>query len=157
MRDLFLTLVWERVLLEDALDNAIKRESDLFAEKIVEINPLTNEIVWQWRSWEHRIQDQDLNLPNYGNVSSEFGKIDFNYNPKENGDIMHANGIYYDSNNDLIYLSVNFYSEVWVIDHSVSSENSSSSLGDLKYRFGNPSAYKIEGERLFLVLLCACC
>ena len=62
---------------------------------------------------------------------------------------MHANGIYYDSNNDLIYLSVNYYSEVWVIDHSVSNENSSSSLGDLKYRFGNPSAYKADGERLF--------
>ena len=144
-----LTLVWERILLKDALDNGIKRESDLFAEKIVEINPITNEIVWQWRSWEHKVQDQDINLPNYGSVSSQFGKIDFNYYPKENGDIMHANGIYYDSNNDLIYLSVNYYSEVWVIDHSVSNENSSSSLGDLKYRFGNPSAYKADGERLF--------
>ena len=44
---------------------------------------------------------------------------------------------------------MNYYSEVWVIDHSVSNENSSSSLGDLKYRFGNPSAYKADGERLF--------
>ena len=63
-----LTLVWERILLKDALDNGIKRESDLFAEKIVEINPITNEIVWQWRSWEHKVQDQDISLPNYGSV-----------------------------------------------------------------------------------------
>jgi len=144
-----LALVWERILLQDALDNAIKRESDLFSEKIVEINPATNQIVWQWRSWEHKVQDQDINSPNYGNVLLEFNKIDFNYNPKEDGDIMHANGIYYDYKNDLIYLSVNFYSEVWVIDHSVSNENTSTSLGDLKYRFGNPSAYKAEGNRLF--------
>ncbi len=31
---------------------------------------------------------------------------------------MHANGIDYDAVNDIIYLSVNFFNEVWIIDHS---------------------------------------
>ena len=31
---------------------------------------------------------------------------------------MHANGIDYDSDKDIIYVSVNAYSEIWVIDHS---------------------------------------
>jgi hypothetical protein len=70
---------------------------------------------------------------------------------------MHANGIGYDEVNDVIYLSVNFYHEVWAIDHSTSTEEAATSSGgnygkggDLLYRFGNPSAYdNPEGERLF--------
>jgi hypothetical protein len=144
-----LVLVWERILLEDVLANGVNSDSDLFTEKIVEINPLNNEVLWQWRSWDHSIQDQNENAFNFGNISEQFKKIDLNYSTNKNGDIMHANGIEYNSERDLIFLSVNFYSEVWVIDHSISSEDSSTSLGDLKYRFGNPSAYKAQGERLF--------
>ena len=70
---------------------------------------------------------------------------------------MHANGLSYDSNKDLIYLSVNYFSEVWVIDHSTTAEEATVDSGgnygkggDLVYRFGNPSAYNNEsGERLF--------
>jgi hypothetical protein len=84
--------------------------------------------------------------------------INLNHVSNSESDIMHANGIAYDAENDLIYLSVNFFSEVWVIDHSTTSMEASGHAGgnygrggDLIYRFGNPGAYdNTAGERLFL-------
>ena len=69
---------------------------------------------------------------------------------------MHANGLDYDENNDLIYLSVNYYDEVWVIDHSTTTNEAISSQGgnfnkggDLVYRFGNPNTYNSLGDKIF--------
>ena len=70
---------------------------------------------------------------------------------------MHANGIDYDEVKDVIYLNVNFYSEVWVIDHSTTTAEAASNAGgnynrggDLVYRFGNPEVYdNPAGIRLF--------
>ena len=42
---------------------------------------------------------------------------------------MHANAITYDARRDLIFISVNFYHEIWVIDHSTTSEEASGSSG----------------------------
>ena len=38
---------------------------------------------------------------------------------------MHANGLDYDPINDVIYLSVNYYDEIWVIDHSTTTASRS--------------------------------
>ncbi len=143
-----LLLVWERI--DEATQNAHGSitGSNIYPEKIMEVNPTTNAVVWEWRSWEHIIQDQDPTLLNYGAVDQNPHKIHINYNPASNGDIMHANGFDYDENKDVIYLSVNFYSEVWVIDHSTTTAEASTGAGgnygkggDLLYRFGNPLAY----------------
>ena len=37
------------------------------------------EIVWQWNSWDHLVQDKFPGRPNYGDVSAETGKLDVNY------------------------------------------------------------------------------
>ena len=50
---------------------------------------------------------------------------------------------------DLIYVSVNFYSEIWVVPHKYDTDTTKTDLGDLSFRFGNPRTYKGEGERLF--------
>ena len=47
--------------------------------------------------------------------NSNDGKIDLNYHENENGDLMHANGLYYDPKRDVIFVSVNFYSEVYLL------------------------------------------
>ena len=55
-------------------------------------------------------------------------KIDLNYHENENGDLMHANGLYYDPKRDVIFVSVNFYSEVWVIPHQFDTIKSKTEL-----------------------------
>ncbi|NQU32197.1 MAG: hypothetical protein HQ521_03095, partial [Bacteroidetes bacterium] len=70
---------------------------------------------------------------------------------------MHGNGMDLDEDNDVIYVSVNGFSEVWVVDHSTTTEEARTNTdgnynkgGDLLYRFGNPTAYKnSQGDRLF--------
>ena len=121
----------------------------IYLEKIIELNPETKSIEWEWRSADHLIQDFKSSTPNYGQIADHPEKIDLNYVSDQFGDLMHANGLFYDSERDVILLSVNFYSEVWVISHSNTTEESITSLGDLKYRFGNPQAYQSLGERIF--------
>lgn len=150
-----ITLIWERIPLAQALTMGASTTTDIFLEKIIEINPNNNEIVWQWKSWEHIVQDQFEDRDNYGNLRNNLNKIDINYNSSQaNGDWMHANAITYDERRDLIFISVNFYHEVWVVDHSTTTAEASGSTGgdqnkggDLVYRFGNPTTYDGIGTK----------
>jgi len=145
-----LLMVWESFSVEEAIAMGYDSERTIYLEKIIELNPELQTIVWEWRSSDHLIQDFNPEASNFGIVSNSPQKIDLNYFEEENGDLMHANGIFYDSANDVIYLSVNFYGEVWVIPHKYDSETTRGNLGDLIYRFGNPSTYdSTEGTRLF--------
>lgn len=153
-----LAIAWERMPLEDALANGSNRNTDLYPESIIEIDPNTDDVVWEWHAYDHLIQDFDETKLNYGVVADNPQLIDLNYVPAADGNIMHINGLSYDPVNDLIFLSVNFYSEVWVVDHSTTSELAADHSGgnfgrggDLVYRFGNPSAYDdFESQRLFI-------
>jgi hypothetical protein len=144
-----LFMVWEKIDLDTAIASGVATTNDIFPEQLIELNPETMQEVWSWRSWEHIVQEQDNTKPNFGVVADMPEKIDINYNADyAGGDIMHANGIEYDAQRDVIYISVNFYDEVWVIDHSTTSEEATTSQGgvhgkggDLLYRFGNPLAY----------------
>ena len=90
-------------------------------------------------------------LPSYGDPADHPELIDINYGTPLDvapGDIYHCNGIAYDEARDLIFLSCNNYSEVWVIDHSTTKAEAASHAGgnygkggDLVYRFGNPLAW----------------
>lgn len=152
-----LLMVWERIDAETAVSYGYKQNIDIFPDAIIEVNPATNEIVWEWHMWDHIVQDFDDSAPNYGVISENNQLIDINYNQLDTGDVSHANGIAYSAEDDLIYLSVNFYHEIWVIDHSTSTLEATSSEGgaygkggDLVYRFGNPEAYQdTEATRLF--------
>jgi len=152
-----ITIVWDRKTIEEANLAGHALDSEVFPERIIEIDPETDQIVWEWHAWDHLIQDIDDSKENFGTVADNPQLIDVNYNSEQDdGDIMHANGITYDASNDLIFLSVNFYHEVWVIDHSTSTQEAASHSGgtynkggDLIYRFGNPDTYDNVGERLF--------
>jgi hypothetical protein len=152
-----LFIVWEKIDVLEGQTNGVTTSVPFYPETLIEVNPLNNQIVWKWRSFDHIIQDADDTLLNFGNVSENPQLININYDSVDNGDIMHANGIDYDPINDVIYLSVNYYSEIWVIDHSTTTEQAATNSGgnynkggDLLYRFGNPSAYdNTEGTRLF--------
>ncbi|WP_372756620.1 arylsulfotransferase family protein [Mariniflexile sp.] len=147
-------LVWEKISASEAIQMGSSASNAIYPESIVEMNPLTGEVVWEWHATDHFIQDYDSTKENYGVVADNPNKIDINYNSSQSdGDIMHANGITIDETNNLLYITVNFYSEVWVIDHSTTTSEAATSSGgnynlggDLVYRFGNPLTYDNIGD-----------
>ncbi len=69
-------------------------------------------------------------------------------------DWMHTNSIHYDPARDLVAISVRSASEVWIIDHSTTTEQAKGSEGgryghggDLLYRFGHPARYGAEADQ----------
>ena len=152
-----LLMAWERIPLNNAQQLGSNSAVDIIPEVLLEINPTTDEIVWEWHSIDHIIQDVNPSAPSYGSINENPHLINLNYVTHPSGDIMHANGIDYDEAKDIIYISVNAYSEIWVIDHSTTTAQAASQSGGnygkggaLLYRFGNPEAYNnTAGDRLF--------
>jgi Arylsulfotransferase (ASST) len=67
---------------------------------------------------------------------------------RERTDWMHTNSVDYQQATDLILLSVPRLNEIWILDHSTTSEEARGSRGgrwkkggDLLYRWGNPALY----------------
>lgn len=160
-----LLIAWEIIDKEEALaagmrPDRIPEGGDVWPDHIVEIDPQTNEIVWQWRVWDHLIQDTDPDLPNYGVVSEHPERIDINFADTQTlGDWQHSNSIDYNPELDQIVISVRNFSEIWIIDHSTTTEEAAGSTGgrsgmggDLLYRWGNPAVYGAEtadGRQLY--------
>lgn len=149
-----LVLVWERIPLAEASSIGLNSTTDIFTEKVIEINPDSDEIVWEWKSWDHIVQDFNSELDSFGDPGLEKNKINILYANSDvhefvaSGDVMHANGIDYLPEKDIIVLSINFFSEVWIIDHSTTTEEARTSSGgqfnkggDLLYRFGNQKVF----------------
>ncbi len=128
--------------------------STLWSEKIVEIEPdLINgggTVVWEWKAWDHLVQDENAAADNYGSVAEAPQLIDLNYvfNNASNQDWLHINSVDYNPDLDQIVLSNHNFSEIWIIDHSTTTLEASGHTGgnsgmggDLLYRWGNPQAY----------------
>ncbi|RMG85744.1 MAG: T9SS C-terminal target domain-containing protein [Bacteroidetes bacterium] len=154
-----LMIAWEvkneQDLLAAGRDTATTSQNMLWSERLFEINPATNEIVWEWHAWDHLIQDFDAAKANYGVVSAHPELIDVNF-LTNNGkpDWMHANAIDFNENLNQIMLGVPFFGEIWVIDHSTTTAQAAGHIGgmgnrggDLLYRWGNPATYKIAADQ----------
>jgi hypothetical protein len=152
-----IAIVWEEISTKEAQALGAQTQGPIYTEKLVEIDPNTNQIVWQWRSVEHLVQDVYKDASAFGSIRENPRKININYNSDiKNGDWMHANGIAYDHKRDLIFMTVNYYNEVWVIDHSTTTAQASTPIGgtyavggDLVYRFGNPATYGSDTPPIF--------
>jgi hypothetical protein len=136
-------------------------------ERIIEIQPNledgTTKIVWEWDVLDHIIQDHNPDRPSYGNPADDIGKIDVNYVGKSTrfipGSIFHFNSISYNAERDQILVSNFGTNEIFIIDHSTTTEQArtdkggnSGKGGDLIYRWGNPHAYgmgDVESRQLF--------
>lgn len=151
----FLFIAWERISEEEAQSYGRKYEGEVWSEKIIEMEIVGTEqanIVWEWRLWDHLIQDYDSTKNNFGVVSEHPELVDLNYigaGERTNGDWAHLNGISYNEDLDQIALSARHFSEIWIIDHSTSTEEAQTSSGgnanrggDLLYRYGNPNTYQ---------------
>jgi hypothetical protein len=81
-----LLICWEMIEEEEAVAQGRRpetvKDAHLQPDCLVEIKPTgekTGEIVWEWRSWDHLIQDRDNTKPNYGKVSKHPERFDVNY------------------------------------------------------------------------------
>lgn len=150
-----LALVWEKETIALAIANGrapANLAANIWIEKIVELHQTgvnTASVIWEWRAWDHLIQDFDSTKLNYGVVANHPELLNFNYlNGPAVADWMHCNGLDYDSIHDQIIFSSRQLCEVYVIDHSTTTAQAASHLGgdygkggDFLYRWGNPEAY----------------
>jgi Arylsulfotransferase (ASST)/Secretion system C-terminal sorting domain len=156
-----LYLVWEEysneVVLANGRNPELLTEDVLWPEAILELEPTGSQganVVWEWHSWDHIIQDFDATKLNFGVVADNPGKIDLNYTEvgKTGADWHHANSLSYNPELDQIILSVLFFDEIWVIDHNSTTEEARGDKGDLIFRWGNPRTYgagTIDDQLLF--------
>ena len=132
----------------------------LYNERIIEVRPIypdRAEVVWEWSLWDHLVQDYDPSKANYGNVSEHPELVDINYTLRQlsltkqtrNYALLHANGLDYNPERDQILFSARNMSEIWIIDHSTTTEEAAGHTGgnggkggDLLYRWGNPQVYR---------------
>lgn len=160
-----MAIVWQKVSLDVAasygFDTLSNPQIGLWADKIIEIDPNIDSIVWEWNSLDHLVQNVNMDLDNYGLIEEHPELININYIDFAFGreDVHHINSIDYNSDLDQILLSVRNFNEVWIIDHSTTtleasthSGGNSNMGGDLLYRWGNPAAYNsgdISNQKLF--------
>lgn len=150
----FLAIVWEKHTEAEAQAVGRSTMGEVWSEKIVEIEPVgTNDanIVWEWRLWDHLIQNVDSDKPNFGMPSEHPELVNINYTGQGGNapaDWIHLNAITYNDELDQIAISSRNFDEIWVIDHSTTSTEAAGHSGgnagkggDLLYRFGNPVAY----------------
>jgi hypothetical protein len=134
----------------------------------VEIKPTgktTGEVVWEWRLWDHLVQDFDKSKANFGNVAEHPELVNINYGedelpsviaakegkdkPKADGnpaanrppridpDYTHFNGVAYNPDLDQIAVSVWTFSEFWIIDHGTMTSQAASHTGGRGGRGGD--------------------
>ena len=130
-------------------------------DTVVEIEPETGAIIWEWRISDHIIQERDASKMNFGVVADNPQLLDvdaisdFDWDHEESFMI---NGMDYNPELDQIALSVRKISEVVIIDHSTTLEESRTGAGgkygkggDILYRWGNPQNYG-QGSQIDRVL-----
>jgi len=154
-----LMIAWAHKTAAEAVaagrDPDLLADGELWPDHIIEVEPTGaagGNIVWEWHVWDHLIQDFDPTKDNYGVVADHPELIDLNFDGASRGqaDWNHINSVDYNAQFDQILLSVPRFSEVWVIDHSTTTEEAaghsggnSGKGGDILYRWGNPQAYRV--------------
>jgi hypothetical protein len=149
-----LMVAWEQRTSEEAMaagrdPSTLPRGGELWVDKIVEVDPSSNRVVWEWRTWDH------LGPPGESPAENP-GLVDPNYVSPGTDlvDWTHANAVFYNAALDQVMLSVRNFSELWVIDHSTTTAEAGGhdggrlgKGGDIVYRWGNPRAYGLDAPR----------
>ena len=159
-----LLISWDHYSVEEAKafgrDSSLMLQEAFSPDKIIEYDPSVDSIIWEWKAWDHLVQDRNSELPNYGVIKDHPRRIDINYeNNQGRADWMHVNSIDYNPILDQIMINVPTFNEIWIIDHSTTTEEAKSSSGgnagqggDLLWRWGNPQAFgrgTTEDQQLF--------
>ena len=124
----------EETILAGRDPNLVSGAGILYNEQILEIKPIgTNDysIEWEWNFNDHLIQDFDDSKNNYGVISEHPEKLDINFLndriPAENW--LHVNSIQYDETLNQIVISSRNLSELYIIDHSTTTEEAAGETG----------------------------
>ena len=177
-----LMIVWEKKSVADAI--AVGRRPEtvrgyLLADCLLEVQPTgktSGKIVWEWRPWDHLIQDFDANKKRYGNVGAHPERIDINFGentiaamvaqPKEleklrgigyvgggrrappQTDWLHINSVTYSAELDQIMVSVFEFNEIWIIDHSTTTAQAVGHKGG-RYGKGGDLLYRWGNPRAY--------
>jgi arylsulfotransferase ASST/type IX secretion system substrate protein len=157
-----LMISWELRSLEQCIlagrDPSSLLQDKLWPDYILEYDPNLDSVVWEWHVWDHLIQDFDSTKENYGVVGIHPELVNINYQSNEgHPDWLHTNSIDYHPGLDQILISVPTLGEIWIIDHSTSTQEAASHSGgeyglggDLLFRWGNPQVYAKEApQKLF--------
>ncbi len=168
-----LALVWDYYHLDEAVARGLHPDiaatsfeglDSFLPDTVLELNPASGEVVWEWQAWDHLIQNVDENLPNFGLPAANPQRIDINYEQYFLKDIptdwsagpddwMHSNMVNYSPELDQIVISVLRFDEMWIFSHSGTTEEAAGPAGDLLYRWGNPFAYgggdMVDDRKLF--------
>jgi hypothetical protein len=130
--------------------------------------------VWEWHARDQHVQTHDAGLAHYGSPAARPERLDVNAGAEVSAisaeeleqlkaigyvdadaeaedlrmDFLHANAVDYHPGLDQIAISVPSLGEVWILDHSTTTEEARGSKGgragkggDILYRWGNPSSY----------------
>ena len=158
-----LMVAWEAFTSNEAYDMGREPGSidnplnQMWSTAILEIEPYTNNIVWEWHMWDHLVQELGPGYgATYGNIEDHpelmninEGNVGSGSGPgSSNADWIHINAIDYNESLDQIAISSRFMSEIYIIDHSTTTEEAASHEGgncgkggDFLYRWGNPQIY----------------
>jgi hypothetical protein len=116
--------------------STLLKQNEVWPDHIVEVKPSGDtggEIVWEWHAWDHIIQDYDKGKENYRVIAEHPELIDINFvQSGQNSaisDWMHINAVDYNAGLDQIILSVRHFCEVWIIDHSTTTEEAAGHTG----------------------------
>ena len=133
----------------------------MWPDKIVEIEPngaTGGNVVWEWRAWDHLVQNVDSTKDNYQTSIVNHPEL-LNINYQTQKDWIHMNGVDYNDSLDQITFSSHYLNEIYVIDHSTTtleaashSGGNSGKGGDILYRWGNPAAYGAAGSATLKVV-----
>jgi hypothetical protein len=158
-----LLIAWEKHTVPELIEAGRIPESignnGVWLEQIVELKPIgldSAEIIWEWHLYDHLVQDRFPERNNFGSVSENPQRLDINYEAfldvnsglPGNADWVHYNSIDYNPDLDLIVVSSRNMSEIYVIDHSTTTEEAAGTTGgnfgrggDFLFRWGNPVVY----------------
>jgi hypothetical protein len=181
-----LMIVWEKKTTKDTIaagrrPETVGKNSFMLADCILEVQPTgekSGKIVWEWRPFDHLIQDFDKTKANYGGVAAHAELIDVNFGestiaamvakPEEleklraigyvggagrraarpQTDWLHVNAVAYNAELDQIMLSVYEFNEIWIIDHSTTKEQAAGHSGG-KYGKGGDLLYRWGNPRSY--------
>ena len=148
-----LMVAWELRTMEEGIQAGRQDiQDDMKPTYLVEVEPdgpTGGNVVWEWRVWDHLIQDADPTKDNFGVVEDHPELVDINFGSVSGGTWLHADAIDYNAELDQIVICARNTSEVYVIDHSTTTAQAAGHEGgrwghggDILYRWGNPQVYR---------------